>query len=155
MVMDVTINTGLCAYRLLPWKWEMVAVNNCEPQWRWSLHATNQKLHEKPSDLVTAAQLSHTCLCPEHNGCPDNGNTFKKSHNFIRIERNVKYYDSTSSPVRSWKRSLLIAFPAVVVYFCRSVFWIHLYSCAAVNLQANRTHAVTTDSFPLTSRTGE
>lgn len=53
--------------------------------------------------------------------------------------------------MRSWKRSLLIAFPAAVVYFCRSVFLIHVYSCAAVNLQANRTHAVTTDSFPLTS----
>lgn len=29
MVMHVTINMGLCACRLLPWKWEMVTVNNC------------------------------------------------------------------------------------------------------------------------------
>lgn len=79
----------------------------------------------------------------------------KKVHILYELRGIQKDYDSTSSPVRLWKRSLLIGFPAVVVYFCRSVFWIHLYSCAAVNLQANRTHAVTTDSFPLTSRTGE
>jgi len=110
-------------------------VNNCVnlkgEQHCLLLHATNQKLHE----FVTGADFLSW--------------KYQSSQNIHILNESKgiqKDLDSTSSPVRSWKRSLLIAFAAAVVYFCRPVFLIHVYSCAAVNLQANRTV-----SFPLTS----
>lgn len=136
--------------------WGCVHTDYCpesERWWLWITVWTSVKMIiacYKSEIACKTFRPRHSCTTQSHL-LSWKSRHFQKVHILYELRGIKKDFDSTSSPVRSWKRSLLIAFPAVVVYFCRSVFWIHVYSCAAVNLQANRTHAVTTDSFPLTS----
>lgn len=148
MVMDVTINMGLCAYRLLPWKWEMVT--ECEPQRRRSLLSIAcYKSEIACKTFPTSSQLhnSITLVYIPNVMAVLKITTLLKKSTFYMNQKDYKKIFTLPLLQRAHESVITHRFSSCCLFLSLCV----LNSCLLLCCCKSPTHSVTTDSFPLTS----